>query len=555
MQSFPIVPDGDAGAVVALRAGRLITAATFLADVARVAGQLPERRFLVNLCADRYCFAVGLAAALVRNQVSLLPPGQSPAMLAALEREYGPLYAFTDAGGADVALEQVVYPGAPEAPPTSAAVPRIPADRLAAIAFTSGSTGAPTAHRKSWGALVRGAQGEALTLGLRDPGETARSSAQATTLVATVPAQHMYGLESSVLLPLQNGLVLHAARPFYPADVAAALAQAPGDRVLVTTPVHLRALLEAGVALPRLRLIVCATAPLAPELAARAEASFDAPLHEIYGFTEAGMVATRRTTEGPLWHCLPGVSLVEAGDTVRVGGGHVETEVAFTDVVEIRDARSFMLQGRSADMVNIAGRRTSLAFLNHQLNAIEGVQDGVFFMPEEANEGIARPMAFVVAPGMSREAVLAALRTRIDAVFLPRPLYLVESLPRNATGKLQREALQRLAQQQSSSEQRPADCVTVHRRIAADHPAAAGHFPGNPIVPGVVLLDEIIAAARKLGRLPEGGCVVRAAKFLRPVRPGDALAITLQPGSGGALRFECRVDGQAAASGSLQPAP
>src|SRR5690606_20429038 len=122
------------------------------------------------------------------------------------EREYGPLYAFTDAGGADVALEQVVCPGAPEAAPTAAAVPRIPADRLAAIAFTSGSTGAPTAHRKSWGALVRGAQGEALTLGLRDPGETARSSAQATTLVATVPAQHMYGLESSVLLPLQNGL-------------------------------------------------------------------------------------------------------------------------------------------------------------------------------------------------------------------------------------------------------------------------------------------------------------------------------------------------------------
>lgn len=555
MQFLPIVPHGAAGAEVALRAGRLVTAETFLADVARVAERLPERRFLVNLCADRYCFAVGLAAALVRKQVSLLPPGQSPAMLAALEREYGPLYAFTDARDAEVGLEQVVYPEAQGAPAESTAVPGIPADRLAAIAFTSGSTGAPTAHRKTWGALVRGAQGEALTLGLRESGAAIPSAAEAPTLVATVPAQHMYGLESSVLLPLQNGLIMHAARPFYPADVAAALAQAPGERVLVTTPVHLRALLEAGVALPRLRLIVCATAPLAPELAARAEASFEAPLHEVYGFTEAGMVATRRTTEGSLWHCLPGVSLVDAGDIVRVGGGHVETEVAFTDVVEVRNARSFLLQGRSADMVNIAGRRTSLAFLNHQLNAIEGVEDGVFFMPEEAEEGIARPMAFVVAPGMTREEVLAALRTRVDAVFLPRPLYLVGALPRNATGKLQREALLQLAQQQSSSEQRPADCVTVHRRIAVDHPAAEGHFPGNPIVPGVVLLDEIIAAARELGRLPEGGCVVRAAKFLRPVRPGDALAITLQPASGGALRFECRVDGQAAVSGSLQPAP
>jgi acyl-coenzyme A synthetase/AMP-(fatty) acid ligase len=56
-----------------------------------------------------------------------------------------------------------------------------------------------------------------------------------------------------------------------------------------------------------------------------------------------------------------------------------------------------------------------------------------------------RLTAFVVAPGLDRTAVLAALRERIDPVFLPRPLHLVDALPRNATGKLPRESLVALA--------------------------------------------------------------------------------------------------------------
>lgn len=96
--------------------------------------------------------------------------------------------------------------------------------------------------------------------------------------------------------------------------------------------------------------------------------------------------------------------------------------------------------------MNIAGKRTSLGYLNHQLNDIEGVHDGVFFMPDESGEGVTRLTAFVVAPGVSRNDLIGALRARIDPAFLPRPLYLVDALPRNATGKLPREALLRYAQ-------------------------------------------------------------------------------------------------------------
>jgi acyl-coenzyme A synthetase/AMP-(fatty) acid ligase len=102
--------------------------------------------------------------------------------------------------------------------------------------------------------------------------------------------------------------------------------------------------------------------------------------------------------------------------------------------------------------VNVAGKRTSLANLNYHLNSIDGVRDGVFVMPEERGETVTRPMAFVVAPGVTRETLMQALRQRIDAAFLPRPLHIVASLPRNSTGKLPREALHALMAQLPAEE-------------------------------------------------------------------------------------------------------
>jgi acyl-coenzyme A synthetase/AMP-(fatty) acid ligase len=83
------------------------------------------------------------------------------------------------------------------------------------------------------------------------------------------------------------------------------------------------------------------------------------------------------------------------------------------------------------------------------------VVDGSFFMPDEvAPDGVTRLTAFVVAPELTAATLMAALRERVDSVFLPRPLIFVEALPRNNAGKLPREALERLAVAKS---RRPAD--------------------------------------------------------------------------------------------------
>ena len=78
--------------------------------------------------------------------------------------------------------------------------------------------------------------------------------------------------------------------------------------------------------------------------------------------------------------------------------------------------------------------------------------------------------------------------------------------------------------------------------IPADHPAYAGHFPGQPILPGVVLLDAALhALASQQGRVGTAGPVqLNAAKFLSPVRPGEALALHANASPAGGMRFEIR---------------
>jgi acyl-coenzyme A synthetase/AMP-(fatty) acid ligase len=265
-------------------------------------------------------------------------------------------------------------------------------------------------------------------------------------VVGTVPPQHMYGFESTVLIVMQSAGAMVAGQSFYPADICNALAAMPRPRALVSTPVHLRSVLGAGIDIPPADLVVCATAPLSPALAEELEARFGAPLLEIYGSTETGQIAMRNSASTQEWQLFSGIRLQQKNGVTLASGGHIDQPTPLNDIIETVAADRFLLHGRTADLVNIAGKRSSLAYLNLQLNAIPGVADGAFFMPDEsASDGVTRLMALVVAPGLSPAALTAALRERIDPAFLPRPLHFVDALPRNATGKLPREALRELA--------------------------------------------------------------------------------------------------------------
>jgi 3-hydroxyacyl-[acyl-carrier-protein] dehydratase len=91
--------------------------------------------------------------------------------------------------------------------------------------------------------------------------------------------------------------------------------------------------------------------------------------------------------------------------------------------------------------------------------------------------------------------------------------------------------------------------------IAADHPSYAGHFPGTPVLPGVVLLDATLDALEKAGKGPAGHWEVSNAKFQSAVRPGEALTLHHESLPNGSIRFAIRAVDRAVANGLIIPSP
>jgi acyl-coenzyme A synthetase/AMP-(fatty) acid ligase len=434
---LPLLKVDDPQRVVAMHEGDAVTAAQFIAHVQRVAEQLPEASAAVNLCEDRYAFMVAFCAIALRGQANLLPPSRAPHAVEEVMAAYPGCHAVGDrpmdpAPHRYHALPALTIDIAMALP---AQCPSIPAMQTVAVGYTSGSTGTPRPNAKTWRSLHASTAGNLRMLH--------HAVGEHFAVVATVPPQHIYGIEMSVLLPLLGAVQVHSGRPFFPADIATALAQMPEPRVLVTTPVHLRALVESGVSLPAVAAILSATAPMPPELAAQAERCFHAPVMEVFGSTETCAFASRRVTSDSHWSLYHGVHLHPQPDGTQIEAPQLDAPTTLADIVTLHDeGRRFELRGRHADLLEIAGKRASLGDLTRRLLAIPGVEDGVVFQLDEPDPiGVRRIAALVVAPTLDEHIILDALRASIDPVFLPRPLRLVENLPRNETGKLPRAAL------------------------------------------------------------------------------------------------------------------
>jgi acyl-coenzyme A synthetase/AMP-(fatty) acid ligase len=429
-----VVGNGDR--TMALDGRQSMDLDTFLAQVRGVAAILPAGRHAVNLCEDRYRFLVAFCAVALRGQVTLMPPSRAPEVVIDVLAQYPESYSLGDG------LLPTVPPGhwtLPDVlPEMQGDIPMIDDAAIVAIGFTSGSTGTPKPNPKTWSAF-RASTGQN-----RAALENLWQGHAMPYVVATVPSQHMYGMELSVLLPLLGPAGLHTARPFFPEDVSRVLAETPEPRLLATTPVHLRALVESGVELPPLCGIVSATAPLSQELAAAAEARFGCEVREVFGSTETCVIARRRTAHEAAWTPLPGVHLHPKPDGTLIHAAHLPQPVALADLVELESDGRFHLRGRQADLLEIAGKRASLGDLTRRLLAIPGVVDGVMLQLDAGDRGVARVAALVVAPDLEEAAILAALRESIDPVFLPRPLKRVPALPRSEAGKLPRAELLRM---------------------------------------------------------------------------------------------------------------
>lgn len=428
--------------------------ADFIGQALRLAEQLPAGKFAINLCENRYLFTLAFCAAIIKQQTTLLPQNRAEATQISLFEHYTGAYVLHD-GGAVIApdlphlnINTLSLVGAP-----CCDIPQIDADFLAAIAFTSGSTGQPKANLKPWRTLVESSLINARFM--------LPASDQCYSVLATVPAQHMWGLETSVLLPLFSELCVVDSRPLFPQDIQQALAALAEPRLLISTPVHLRAMVLSGLSLPPVAQILCATAPLSTSLAGEIEVLFQGELVEVFGCSEVGSMACRRTAQQDTWRLFDGLCFTPfdshleggAGSQICEGGqicdggeisaAHLPCSQTLTDRIEWLGEQTFRLLGRSDDMIEIAGKRGSVQEMSKLLLSALGVIDGVVFMPEPdpAHAKITRPAALVVAPKSTKADLVAHFAKHLDPVFIPRPLLLVESLPREENGKLPRSKL------------------------------------------------------------------------------------------------------------------
>lgn len=411
-----------------------------------LAQKFHQRHTICNLCTSRVGFLVTWLAALRSGCLQILPPSGGHADLVAILKSCSdPLVVVDDAQllqpeWTDHARCLVNSPAASQCSICEDVAPWVadwdsPMVRL----YTSGSTGAPEPQTRTLGQLVRGAQ----VLGNRLDEEVGGGLASIKSIVCSVPPQHMFGLETSVMLSLTHAIPVLDRRPLLPADVKAAFERVDAGAVWIATPLHLRALVSAGDEVPNCRVVIASTMALDAAVAAQSERLTNAPVLEIYGSTETGAIAMRRTATDTRWRPVDEVRIDTTESSTQVWGSHFPSPQKLTDQIETDEDGNFKLLGRHGDLIKIAGRRASLAGLNLLLNDLPGLTEGVFYQPATGAPAD-RLMLIHTGPPLDLLATERWLRERMDPVFLPRAIISVLSLERTDTGKVSKAVLDRI---------------------------------------------------------------------------------------------------------------
>ena len=329
----------------------------------------------------------------------------------------------------------------------AASPPDLP-EGIGLVKLTSGSTGRPT------GACFTD---EVLFSGIRQIAEGMELDADQRVLLC-IPLSHSYGFDNGVLSLVVAGTPLVLQPGIFPADVLRALDES-NAHFLPLVPPLVRSLGQANwpVGLP-LRRVICAGGALLPEAAQQFRSASGLPVHNFYGSTETGGISFEAAPEEPaaagtVGRPLPGVR-VEFDDTRRVvvysaanqvarwgPTGVVSTRgesVRTGDTAEWTPSGRLRLTGRTADILNIGGRKIAAVEVEAALRSVDGVRDAAVVGVDDPVRGD-RSIAFLVADDWPVDT------SDVPPRLAPRELRRVEALPHTPRGKLDRQALRRLA--------------------------------------------------------------------------------------------------------------
>ena len=490
--SYPLFNYPSLDSPVIYHNRRLITLRQLLKLVEYLSKKIRPHQHILNLYEDRFYFLTCFLLGIKQDSISLFPSTINPHIVSQLKKNYADIIIFCEheqiisqykSDSFDLrAWIETFFSDAENQQIRFSDFSDIDPKRQLAIIFTSGSTGQPKAYKKQWAdlAVVGRFLAEQFLSGIAADKETVHA------VLATVPPQHMYGLESSIIFALQNGMLIYSERPFFPQDIAHCLEnlQSIADKnklslktSIITTPLHLKACIKTEVPLTGIQGFISATASLDKELAQCCEDRYSVPVLEIYGCTEVGTIAWRKNTESAQWTVFDDITLKQQLSTdssdeaeVQLNTSRSIQQFILNDHIELLDQQHFLLKGRKEDLINLAGKRTSLAYLNHHLQSCDALSDGCYYLNEKQQENttISRLIVFAVliqkdttknlqlisqrqSEQQISQLIRNHLKAKIDPVFLPRKIYFVDSLPRNATGKLPLSQIKELLLQVESA--------------------------------------------------------------------------------------------------------
>ena len=440
------------------------------------------------------------------------------------------------------------------------------ARRFSVSFHTSGSTAAPKTIVKTFASLAK---------------EVAFHRARLSDVLAckpvflsTVEPHHMYGRLWRVMLPRAAGCVVDPEVILTPESLLEKMRAA--ERVfLVTTPSFLARFAEYADQYDVPQNVVELTtsgALLTADVAAAARRVFGRAPLEIFGSTETGGVASRRQEKGDeAWTVFDPVKVWADASGRLVVSSPFSCARRFTMgdgvvfVSEGRDTPRFRLCGRMDRMVKIAEQRVSLPEMEATMCLLPDVAEAALGVVEGAY-GPALGAVIVPRKGwtdlktLGKRACARALRAQCLSLFpkgaVPRKFRFVRELPRNVQGKVQASAIREILASQiaepfTENEERTATTYVADLTFDRDAAYFQGHFPGFPVLPGVVqlgtahrLAEAFIGRARTLR-------AVKKVKFSHVIQPGATVHFSLTKKTADEFAFDYRKGDVPCTSGVL----
>ena len=364
-------------------------------------------------------------------------------------------------------------------------------------------------------------------------------------IIASVAAQHIYGLLFRVLWPLCAGRSFVRTQQAFPEDMQRASREHPSF-AWVASPAMLKRMADNldWPALSAVQRVFSSGGALPAEAGQALHARLGQWPTEIFGSSETGGIAWRQGQT--LWQPFADVQLSQSDDgALRITSaylpiGHVEHTA---DAARIEADGRFELLGRLDRIVKLEEKRISLPMLELALTHHDWVAEARLGVVHE-NRASLGALLVLSDSGLfalrehGRRALTQALRQHLsdhcEALALPRRWRLLRHLPLNSQGKLPQAQVDALLLAprpklpEVMSQREDEGQWTLNLSIPPDLAYFSGHFPTTPVLPGVVQVEWAMTLGQQLLDLPPRFAGMEVLKFQQLVRPGDAIELTLR---------------------------